>query len=69
MLRCETCRTFTNKKKGISERQNNEFETNSMNKVITDLYRGINKFKKRYQPMYSEKLAKDRNSPKKEICQ
>jgi hypothetical protein len=28
----------------------NELESNSMNKNIRDLYRGINKFKKGYQP-------------------
>jgi hypothetical protein len=49
-VRCETSRTFrTKKKKGISEKIN-ELETNIKNKNIRDLYRGINEFKKGYQP-------------------
>jgi hypothetical protein len=37
-----------------------KFATNSKNKNITDLYRGINKFKKAYQP--GTNLVKDENS-------
>jgi hypothetical protein len=47
-VRCEASRHFRNKKKGISKI--NEFETNSKNKNIRDLYRGISNFKKAYQP-------------------
>jgi hypothetical protein len=36
-----------------------EFATNSRNKNIRDLYRGINKFKKGYQPRSN--LVKDEN--------
>jgi len=35
---------------GIPERKINELETNSKNKNIRDLYRGINEYKKGYQP-------------------
>jgi hypothetical protein len=35
-------RHFRNKKREISERQNNELARNSTNKNIRDLYRGIN---------------------------
>jgi len=38
----------------------NEFETNVKNKNITDLYRGINKFKTGYHPRTT--LVKDENS-------
>jgi hypothetical protein len=34
----------------MSERQINELATNSKNKNITDLYRGINEVKRGYQP-------------------
>jgi hypothetical protein len=45
-LRCETSRTFTNKKREYLKSKINEFETNNKNKNIRDLYRGINEFKK-----------------------
>jgi hypothetical protein len=38
------------KKREYLENKINEFETNSNNKNIRDLYRGINEFKKGYQP-------------------
>jgi hypothetical protein len=44
---------FQEQDKGISETQNYEFESNSKNKNIRDLYRGINEFKKGYQPRTS----------------
>jgi hypothetical protein len=34
----------------MSEREINELEINSKNKNIRDLYRGINEFKRGYQP-------------------
>jgi hypothetical protein len=37
-------------KKGISEKKINELATKSKNKNIRDLYRGINEFKRGYQP-------------------
>jgi hypothetical protein len=37
----------------------NEFATNSKNKNIRDLYRGINEFKRGYQPRNN--LVKDEN--------
>jgi hypothetical protein len=40
---------ISGKKQGISERQN-ELAMNSKNKIIRDLYRGINEFKRDYQP-------------------
>jgi hypothetical protein len=41
----------------IFEKQINELESNSKNKNIIDLNRGINEFKKDYQPITN--LAKD----------
>jgi hypothetical protein len=49
-LRCETSRTFRNKKRKYLKGKLNELETNNKNKNIRDLYRGINEFKKGYQP-------------------
>jgi hypothetical protein len=37
----------------------NELEANNKNKNITDLYRGINEFKKGYQPRIN--IIKDEN--------
>jgi hypothetical protein len=45
-LRCETNRTFRNKKREYLRGKINELETNNENKNIRDLYRGINEFKK-----------------------
>jgi hypothetical protein len=49
-LRRETSRTFRNKKREYMKGKINELETNNKNKNIRDLYRGINGFKKGYQP-------------------
>jgi hypothetical protein len=48
-IRHEASRTFKTKKRGYLKNKINELETNSKNKNIRDLYRGINKFKKGYQ--------------------
>jgi hypothetical protein len=58
-LRCGTRRTFRNKKKEYLRGKINELETNNKNKNIRDLYRGINEFKKGYQPRIN--LIKDEN--------
>jgi hypothetical protein len=50
-LRRETGRTFRNKKREHLRGKINELETNNKNKNIRDLYRGINEFKKGYQPI------------------
>jgi hypothetical protein len=47
-VRCETSRIFRNKKREYLKGKINELENN--NKKIRDLYRGINEFKKGYQP-------------------
>jgi hypothetical protein len=44
-VRRETGSTFSNKKWEYLKDKINEFETNSKNKKIRDLYRGINEFK------------------------
>jgi hypothetical protein len=49
-VRREASRHFRNKKKEYLKAKINELETNSKNRNIRDLYRGINKFKKGYQP-------------------
>jgi hypothetical protein len=49
-LRRETSRTFRNKKREYLKGKINELETNNKNKNFRDLYRGINEFKKGYQP-------------------
>ena len=41
---------ISGKKRGISEAKIDDHETNSKMKNIRDLYRGINDFKKGYQP-------------------
>jgi hypothetical protein len=45
---------------GISERHNDELATNSKNKNIRDLYRGIDDFERGYQ--LRRKLVKDENA-------
>jgi hypothetical protein len=45
-IRHETSRHFRNKKREYLKGKINELETNSKNKNIRDLYRGINEFKK-----------------------
>jgi hypothetical protein len=49
-LRRETSRTFRNKNREYLKGKINELETNNKNKNIRDLYRGVNEFKKGYQP-------------------
>jgi hypothetical protein len=49
-VRCEASRTFRTKKREYLNNKINELETNSKNKNIRDLYRGINEFKKVYLP-------------------
>jgi hypothetical protein len=58
-LRRETNRTFRNKKRKYMKGKINELETNNRNKNIRDLYRGINEFKKGYQPRIN--IIKDEN--------
>jgi hypothetical protein len=48
--RREASRHFRNKEREYLKNRINELESNSKNKNIRDLYRGINKFKKGYQP-------------------
>jgi hypothetical protein len=49
-LRREASRHFRNKKKAYLKAKIEELETNSKVNNIRDLYRGINDFKKGYQP-------------------
>jgi len=49
-VRCDTNRHFRNKKKAYLRAKTEELETNSKIKNIRDFYRGINDFKKVYQP-------------------
>jgi len=49
-VRCEASRHFRNKKKEHLEAKIEELETNCKTKNIRDMYRGINDFKKGYQP-------------------
>jgi hypothetical protein len=58
-LRSEASRTFRNKKREYLKDKINELETNNKNKNIRDLYRGINEFKKGYQPRIN--IVKDEN--------
>jgi hypothetical protein len=58
-LRRGTSRTFRNKKREYLKDKVNELETNNKNKNIRDLYRGINEFKKGYQPRIN--ITKDEN--------
>ncbi|PNF35141.1 hypothetical protein B7P43_G09272 [Cryptotermes secundus] len=57
-IRCETSRHFRNKKREYQEDKIDELAVNSK-KNIRDLYRGINDFKRGYQP--SSNLVKDEN--------
>jgi hypothetical protein len=50
---------FRNKKREYLKDRINELATNSKNKNIRDLYRGINEFKRGYQPRNN--LVKDEN--------
>jgi hypothetical protein len=47
-IRQEASRYFRNKKRGYLKDKINELESNSKNKNIRDLYRGINEFKNGY---------------------
>jgi hypothetical protein len=58
-IRHEASRHFRNKKKEYVEAKINELETNSENKTIRNLYRGINDFKKGYQ--HRTNVVKDEN--------
>jgi hypothetical protein len=59
IVRREASRYFRNKKKEYLKDKINELATNSKNKNIRYLYRGINGFKKGYKPRNN--LAKDGN--------
>jgi hypothetical protein len=59
-VRRETSRIFRNKKREYLKGKTNELETYNKNKNIRDLYRGINEFKKGYQPRIN--IKKDENS-------
>jgi hypothetical protein len=56
-VRRDTSRHFRNKKREYLKDKINERESDSKNKNIRDLYRGINEFKKGYQP--TANLVKD----------
>ncbi|PNF19973.1 hypothetical protein B7P43_G09964, partial [Cryptotermes secundus] len=58
-IRRETSRHFRNKKKEYLKGKIDELAMDSKNKNIRDLYRGINDFKKGYQP--SSNLVNDEN--------
>jgi hypothetical protein len=49
-LRCKASRYFRNKKREHLKDKINKLAMNSKNKNIGDLYRGINEFKRGYQP-------------------
>jgi chemotaxis methyl-accepting protein methylase len=59
-VRHEASRHFRNKKREYLKDKINELARNSKNKNIRDLYRGINEFKRCYQPRNN--LVKDENS-------
>jgi hypothetical protein len=58
-LRRETSRIFRNKKREHLKGKINELKANNKNKNIRDLYKGINEFKKWYQPRIN--IIKDEN--------
>jgi hypothetical protein len=58
-LRIKTSKTFRKKKREYLKGKINEPETNNKSKNIRDLYRGINEFKKVYQPRIN--IIKDEN--------
>jgi hypothetical protein len=49
-IRCEGSRNFRSKKKEYLRGKINDLPKNSKNENIRDLYRGINEFKKSYEP-------------------
>jgi hypothetical protein len=57
--RCEASRYFRNKKREHMKDKLNELATNSKNKNIRDLYKGVNEFKRSHQPRNN--LVKDEN--------
>jgi hypothetical protein len=59
IVRHEASRYFRNKRRGYLKDKINELATDSNNKNIRDLYRGINEFKRGYQPRNN--LVKDEN--------
>jgi hypothetical protein len=59
IVRCEASRYFRNKNREYLKDKINELEINSKNKNIGDIYRGINEFKRGYQPRNN--LVKDGN--------
>ena len=71
--RCETNRTLRNKNRDYLKGKLSEIDTNSKNKNIRDLYKGIKDFKKGYQAMVNviknenEELLADSNSILKTI--
>jgi hypothetical protein len=58
-IRCETVRHFRNKQREYLKDKIDELATNSKNKNIRELYRGIKKYKRGYQPRSN--LMKDEN--------
>jgi hypothetical protein len=58
-VRCEASRHFRNQKGKFLKEKINELSTNSKNKNIRDLYRGINEFKRAYQSINN--IAKGEN--------
>jgi hypothetical protein len=58
-VRCEASRYFRNKKREYLNDKINDLATNNKNKNNKDLYRGLNEFKRCYQPRNS--LVKDEN--------
>jgi hypothetical protein len=60
IVRLEASRYFRNKKREYLKEKINELATNNKKKNIRDLYRGIIKFKRGYQPRNN--LVKDKNS-------
>ena len=49
-VRRDTCRMFRKKKHDYMKAKDNKLEENSKNKNIREMYKGINEFKKGYQP-------------------
>jgi hypothetical protein len=54
-VRCEGSRNCRAKKKECPKQKINALETYSKNKNITNLYKGINKFKKDYKPIFDRR--------------
>jgi hypothetical protein len=59
-IRSEVNRHFRNKNRELVKGKINELAVNSKNKHIRDLYRGINGFKRGYQP--GSNLVRDENA-------